>query len=191
MADKEVVLNRFRVSNDFKTDSEYKGKKAEEDFINFFHSRPQNKNKTLFDVRNINTYRNIDVDFVIDNQGNPNLPDFDSVMSNPDRFVKIEVKYNGPALSKGRINFEVISHSKRGWGVLSHCDYMYFVLGNGRDDNKYSVEKRALVNFKLWNDFVRDKNNRVDVFKNFDENTVINFMCYINDLVKKNILIFL
>lgn len=186
-----IKLDGFSISNDFTTDYRGKGKFAEEDFISYFNSNPKNKTKTLIDVRENIDFQKIDVDFVIDNNGTSNDITIDDVLGDRKRFVKIEVKYNGPALKTNKIAFELISHSKLGWGAFSECDYMYVVFGEETENNLYVVKKRGIIDFKKWKEFIQDKKNKREIYENQKENIICNIMTYLDDMEKEKVIIFI
>lgn len=194
-----VVLDNFKTVNTFSVDCNGKGKCAENDFIQYFHSNPKNQNKTLFDVRMNKEYQIIDVDFVIDNEGGEILCDINEVLMNPKRYLKIEVKYSGAALKKNKplhrakMAFEMISHSYFGWGMICQCDYMYMTLGYGekQNDGSYDIIKRCIIDFKKWKEAIRSKNIETDVYFNQDEGKIVNIMTYLDEMEKKGILMYI
>lgn len=183
---KDVVLQKYRVANTFREDYKGKGQYGEEDFITFFHSRPKNKNKTLFDVRHIPYYQKNDIDFVIDNMGGECLPSVETVFNEKERYIKIEVKFNTPALKTGNIAFETVSHGRKGWGEISKCDYVYFVFGEEVDKNKFITKKRGIIKFKEWYDYIKQKETPKKRFVNVEEN-IVDILVKIEELEKRNI----
>lgn len=184
-----VVLEEFSICNNFKTDCKGKGEFAENDFINYFYSNPNNKGKKLFDVREIKEYQDIDVDFIIDNNGNYlTLPDFNTVLYNKEQFLKIEVKYNSPAIKTGKFAFEMISHSNFVWGFKTKCDYIYVVFGKEEPKGIFNVLKRGIIDFEKWKDFISDRNNYREIYFNKDENIIVNIMTYLKDMKNKKVL---
>lgn len=186
-----IELDGFSIKNNFKTDVKGKGKFAENDFIEYFNLKDKNKDKTLLDVRELPEYQKIDVDFIIDNEGGTNIPSVKETLFNEERYLKIEVKFNSPALRTGKIAFEVVSHSSRGWGMTSQCDYFYVVFGDEIGKDKYDIKKRALISLNRWKDFIDDKQNRRELYYNKDENGIVNIMTYLDDMEKKNVLKYL
>ena len=183
-----VELENFSVSNNFKTDVTGKGKFAENDFINYFNSNTSNRNKRLFDVRDNFEYQNLDIDFVIDNEGGNELPDIDTVFSNKKRYIKVEVKYSGPAYKTRKYAFEMISHSNFGWGYKTKCDYIYTTLIRDYKKDPYDIAVRGIIDFKKWENFISDKENRREIYVNRDENVIINIMTYLEDMEKHKII---
>lgn len=183
-----VTLEQFSIKNTFKVDNKGKGKFAEDDFVKYFYENPKNVNKTLHDVRENPEYQKIDVDFVIDNNGESVLPDKKTVFSESKRFIKVEVKYSGPALRTGKIAYEVVSHSRRGWACKTECDYIYVVFGEENPDKTFTVKKRGLINFPQWEAFIDDKANRTEIYYNKDENIIVNIMTYLDDMEEKGVL---
>ena len=106
---------------------------------------------------------------------------------NEERYLKIEAKFNSAALRTGKNAFEVVSHSSRGWGMTSKCDYFYFVFGDEIGENKYTINKRVLISLSRWNDFIDDKLNRRELYYNKDEDGIVNIMTYLDDMEKKNV----
>lgn len=186
-----IELDGFSIKNHFKTDVKGKGKFAENDFIEYFNSKDKNKDKTLLDVRELPEYQKIDVDFIIDNDNGSDIPSVKEAIFNGERYLKIEVKFNSPALRTGKIAFEVVSHSSRGWGMTSQCDYFYVVFGDEIGKNKYDIKKRALISLNRWKDFIDDKQNRRELYYNKDENGIVNIMTYLDDMERKNVLKYL
>jgi hypothetical protein len=180
-----VILDNFSVVNTFKTDIKGKGKFAEEDFIAYFNSNDKNKGKYLHDVRDKAEYHNVDIDFVIDNEGSNILPDINTVFQNQKRYIKIEVKYSGPALNTGNLAFEMISHSRFGWGFKTKCDYMYFVFG---DKNEICCKKRGIINLQKWINYINDKSNYTEVYFNRGENIIVNIMTKLDDMENKGVI---
>lgn len=183
-----VTLEEFSVKNSFSTDCKGKGKFAENDFIHYFNSNHKNQDKFLHDVRENPEYQKIDIDFVIDNDGNNKLPDIKTVFLNEKRFIKVEVKYSGPALRTGKIAYEVVSHSRRGWACKTKCDYIYTVFGEDDGNNSFIVKKRGLIHFPSWEEFIDDKTNRTETYCNKGENVIVNIMTYLDDMEKKGVL---
>jgi hypothetical protein len=183
-----VELDNFSVSNNFRTDVKGKGKFAENDFINYFNNNPQNRHKKLFDVRENKDYQDNDIDFVIDNEGGNELPDVDTVFSNKKRFIKVEVKYSGPAYKTRRYAFEMISHSNFGWGYKTKCDYIYTTLIRDYKKDPYDIAARGIIDFKKWEKFISDRNNRREIYVNKDENIIVNIMTYLDDMEKNGII---
>ena len=185
-----VTLENFSVVNSFKTDCKGKGEYAENDFINYFNNNPKNNGKTLHDVRKIPEYQKVDIDFVIDNNGEEILPDISSVFANKERYVKIEVKYSGPALRTGKFAYEVISHSRRGWAVKTQCDYIYVVFGEENSNGSFLTKKRGIIDFHKWEDFIDDKSTVTEIYCNKGENIIINILTYLKDMEEKKVLVF-
>lgn len=192
-----ITVKKFRERNSFSEDAEGKGKFAEQDFINYFYSRPKNKGKKLFDVRKPDEYRKKDIDFVIDNMGGDVLPDIDTVFANPDRYIKVEVKFNGPALRTGRYAYEIVSHGKPGWAEISECDYVYTVFGEEIGYKSYRVVKRGIIYFQKWKKYIEDNLGKTEllsdrkpkVYKmnNKDENGISNYLTQLEDMEKEGI----
>ena len=183
-----VELDSFSVSNTFSTDVKGKGKFAEEDFIEYFNNNPKNVNKTLFDVREKDDYQDIDIDFVIDNEGGNILPDIETVFSNKQRYVKVEVKYSGPAYKTGKYAFEMISHSNFGWGYKTKCDYIYTTLIRDYKKDPYDIAARGIIDFKKWEIFIKDRKNCREIYYNKGENIIVNIMTYLQDMEKNGII---
>ena len=183
-----VVLDKFSISNTFSKDVKGKGEYAEKDFLEYFFSNPKNDSKTLHDVREVAEYQKLDIDFVVDNEGGSVLPDIREVFSNKSRYMKIEVKYSGPALRTGKFAFEMVSHSRFGWGFNCKCDFMYVVFGEEYEKNKFKTIKRGLINFQKWIEFIRDKSNFTEVYYNNDENIIVNIMTRLSEMVQKYVL---
>lgn len=190
-----IVVKKYRERNSFNADVEGKGKFAEQDFINYFNSRPKNKGKKLFDVRGVSGYQKKDIDFVIDNMGEDILPDIDTVFANPDRYKKVEVKYNGPALKTGRYAYEIISHGRPGWAKISECDFVYTVFG--REENKsFHVVKRGIIYFQKWKKYIEDNIGKTELLsdrkpkvykmRNEEEN-ILNYLTQLEDMEKEGI----
>lgn len=186
-----VILDSFKTKNSFSVDCNGKGKFAENVFLEYFFKNEKNANKTLFDVRNNKEYQEVDIDFVIDNEGGSELPTIDDVFYKKNRFIKVEVKYNGPALKSGKIAFEVVSHSRRGWGCTSRCDYMFVVFGEDESVDKYKVKKIGMIDFKKWTKFIDNKSNKTETYVNEDENKIVNIMTYLKDMEKDKVLTFI
>lgn len=193
-----ITVKKFKERNSFKEDSEGKGKFAEDDFVKFFYSRQKNRGKILFNVSKVKEYQNIDIDFIIDNMGENELPDIDTVLANPERYTKVEVKYNGPALSSRRYAFEVISHGKPGWGKISKCDYIYTVFGEKIENTKtYRVVERGIIYFEKWKEYIENNKNSTELLsdrrpkvyqmKSEDEN-ILNYLTQLEDMEKEGIL---
>lgn len=182
-------LSNYAVHNDFKTDLEVKGKFAEEDFINFFYSRRKNKGKIIFDVRQVTDYKEIDVDFVVDNLGGMELPILKEVNYHDERYIKVEAKFDGKGLTSGNLPYEMVSHSKPGWAAFSECNYLYFALceETNNPNERFIVRKRALVDFKKWKKFLRKQNNNKMTI-NEDEKVVIDFLTKMDVLEREGIL---
>ena len=181
-------LEQYSIKNSFKVDCKGKGKFAEDIFIDYFNSNEKNHNKSLFDVRNTKDYQNKDIDFVIDNEGELVLPSVEEVLSNKERYIKIEVKYSGPALKTGNFAFEVISHSRRGWGIKTECDYIFVVFIKDNKVNEYEIGKLGIIDFKKWMDFIDDKSNYTKVTVNKDENYVVDILTKLDEMEKKGVL---
>lgn len=186
-----VELENFSICNNFKTDNKGKGKLAEDDFIEYFYSNPKNNNKSLHKVTDNPDYQDVDIDFIIDNEGGKDLLDFQTVINNTERFTKVEVKYSGPALRTGKLAFEMISHSNFGWGYITKCDYIYTLFGENNPDGSYHAVKRGIIDFKKWESFIKDKKNRREIYVNKGENIIVNIMTYLNDMEKKGVLKFI
>lgn len=183
-----VVLDKFSVVNTFGTDLKGKGEFAEEDFIKYFYSNPKNKGKILHDVRDKTEYHNVDIDFVIDNQGLNILPDINIVLTDKKRFTTIEVKYSGPALNTGNLAYELVSHSRLGWGAITKCDFLYIVFG---DKNTICAKKRGIINLDEWKKFINDRSNYTKVYINNSENTIVNILTKLDEMEKKGVLTYI
>lgn len=178
-----VLEKTERKPNYFK-DIKTFGKCAEDDFIKRFYDNPSNKDKTLFDVRNIKEYQNIDVDFIIDKNGENEINDtFETIISNK-RYIKVEVKYNSVALETGYLAYESISHGSLGWGDITKCDIIYQVFAE-RDTLK--ITKRAWIFMSKWKEYLANRNNKkkLSIIKNED---IVDLLCDINDMEKKGVL---
>lgn len=186
-----TILENFSVVNPFKKDCKGKGDFAEQDFISYFINNPKNKTKSLHDVRTIPDYQKIDIDFIIDNNGEKILPDINTVFIDKNRFVKVEVKYSGPALRTGKFAYEVVSHSRRGWACKTKCDYIYVVFGEELPDGSFITKKRGLINFSNWESFIDDSSNRTEIYYNKGENGIINIMTFIDEMTRKGVLKFI
>ena len=181
-------------------DKEFKGNKnyqdgkgifAEEDFMNIVYTLPQYQNTTVYDVRSFKDYQNIDIDFVIDkyNKNEP-LPEINNVIYNKDRYELIEVKFNSPALKTGYLAFEVISHAKPGWGVISKCDTMYFVFADiiSEENNIYTINKRCLINFEKWKLLLRNINPKPKIMGTDSEDGIRNLSIPLSTLENNHII---
>ena len=194
-----ITVKKFRERNSFDTDVKGKGKFAEDDFIKYFYGNPKNRGKKLYDVRDVREYQKKDIDFVIDNMGEDVLPEIDIVFANPERFKKVEVKYNGPALKTGRYAYEVISHGRPGWAVISECDFVYTVFGE-QIGNSYRVVRRGIIYFQKWKKYVEDNKNNVELLsdnkpkvykmRNEEEN-ILNYLTQLDDMEKEGIFRFI
>ena len=183
-----VELDGFSITNSFKTDCKGKGQFAENDFIKYFYTKNPNNNKTLLDVRDIPEYQKIDVDFIIDRHGGTKIPSVKESLFNEERYIKIEVKFNSPALRTNKLAYEVVSHSSRGWGITSKCDFFYMVFGEEVSNGEYIIKKRAFISLKRWQDFIDDKTNRRELYYNKGENGIVNIMTFLDDMERKNVL---
>lgn len=189
-----VMLNQFSICNSFQTDVEDKGKFAENDFINLFHKKMNKKNdKTLFDVRKVQEYRDRDIDFVIDMMCGNELPDIETIFANPSRYKKIEVKYNGPAYNSRKLAYEMISHSGFGWGFITECDYIYFAFARDHKENPYDIAERGWVKLKDWQNYIKSLKRweREKCYLNSGENGIANIMTNLDDMAKKGIIKYL
>lgn len=192
-----IKVKSFKERNSFKEDSEGKGKFAEDDFVKFFYSRQKNRGKTLFDVSKERVYQKKDIDFVIDNMGENKLPDINTVFANPERYTKVEVKYNGPALDSGRYAFEIVSHGNPGWGTFCECDYIYTVFGKEIGNTKtYRVVKRGITYFKKWKKYIEDNKNSTELLSdhkpkvyqiNGEDENILNYLTQLEDMEKEGI----
>lgn len=163
------------------------GKCAEDDFISHFYDNPSNNNKTLFDVRNIKQYQNVDIDFIIDKNGDNEINEtFENVLIN-NRYVKVEVKYNSVALETGYLAYESISHGSLGWGDVTKCDLIYQVFTE-RDSLK--IVKRAWIYMNKWKNYLADRNNKkkLSIIKNED---IVDLLCDLYDMENKGVLKFI
>ena len=162
---------------------------AEKDFENMFYSNPKNQGKTLFDVTDVPQYRVIDVDYIIDNEGGNELGTLYDVLTNKKRYVKVEVKANGCALSTGRYAFEFNSHGKLGWGIVTQCDLIYTVLVQKNTSN---IIRRAWIKMPEWKRYVTDSNNRDAMCINhiLNEN-VTDVLCQMSDMERKGVLLYI
>ena len=159
---------------------------AEKDFENMFYSNPKNQGKTLFDVTDVPQYRVIDVDYIIDNEASNELGTLYDVLTNKKRYVKVEVKSIGCALSTGRYAFEFNSHGKLGWGIVTQCDLIYTVLVQKNTSN---IIRRAWIKMPEWKRYVTDSNNRDAMCINhiLNEN-VTDILCQMSDMERKGVL---
>ena len=190
-----ITVKKYRERNSFNTDVKGKGKFAEDDFIKYFNSNPKNSSKKLYDVRDVHEYQKKDIDFVIDNLGEGVLPDINTVFANPERFKKVEVKYNGPALKTGRYAYEVISHGRPGWAAISECDFVYTVFGE-QIGNSYRVVKRGIIFFKRWKKYIEDNKNNPELLSDYkpkvysmrnEEENILNYLTQLEDMEKERI----
>jgi hypothetical protein len=191
-----IVVKKYRERNSFSTDVDGKGKFAENDFIKYFNNNPKNSSKKLFDVSGIREYQKKDIDFVIDNMGEDVLPDINTVFANPDRYKKVEVKYNGPALRTGRYAYEFISHGRPGWAAISECDFVYTVFGEEIGYKSYRVVKRGIIYFQKWKKYVEDNLDKTELLsdrkpkvykmRNEEEN-ILNYLTQLEDMEKEGI----
>ena len=182
-----AVLEKTDRRPDYYNDIETFGKCAEDDFIKRFYNSPLCKNKTLFDVRKIKEYQEIDVDFIIDKEGENEITcSFEEILYNK-RFQKIEVKCNSVALTTGWIAYESVSHGSLGWGDITKCDLIYQVF---TEKNTTNIIKRAWIDMKKWKQYLADRKNKkkLNIIKNED---IVDILCNINDMSEKDVLTFL
>lgn len=190
-ATQSVLLQNFSVCNTFEEDDKTKGKFGENDFIKFFNKKLNPKcDKTLFDVSGIQEYRKVDIDFIIDMECGKLLPDIYTVFANPERYKKIEVKYNGPAYKNGKLAFEMISHSGFGWGFITQCDYFYFVLARDYKKDPCDIAKRVWIKRIDWINYIKNtpRNKREKCYLNSGEYGIGNIMTSLDDMEKNGIL---
>lgn len=188
---KAVLLQQFSVCNSFDEDEKTKGKFGEKDFIKFFNKKLNpNHDKTLFDVSGVQEYRDVDIDFIIDMECGNVLPDIDTVFSKPDRYKKIEAKYNGPAYQSGKLAYEMISHSGFGWGFITRCDYFYFVLARDYKNDPWDIAKRVWIKRSDWINYIKNtpRYKREKCYFNSGEYGIGNIMTSLSDMEKKGIL---
>ena len=194
-----ITVKKYRERNSFDTDVKGKGKFAEDDFIKYFYKNPKNSDKKLYDVRDVREYQKKDIDFVIDNLGEDMLPDINTVFAHPERFKKVEVKYNGPALRTGRSAYEVISHGRPGWAKISECDFVYTVFGE-QIGNTYRVVKRGIIYFQKWKKYIEDNMDKTELLSDYkpkvykmrnEEENILNYLTQLEDMEKEGIFRFL
>ena len=194
-----ITVKKYRERNSFDTDVKGKGKFAEDDFIKYFYKNPKNSDKKLYDVRDVREYQKKDIDFVIDNLGEDMLPDINTVFAHPERFKKVEVKYNGPALRTGRYAYEVISHGRPGWAKISECDFVYTVFGE-QIGNTYRVVKRGIIYFQKWKKYIEDNMDKTELLSDYkpkvykmrnEEENILNYLTQLEDMEKEGIFRFL
>lgn len=181
-----AVLEQAGRKPDFKKDVETFGKLAEDDFVRNFHNNPNNKNKTLFDVRGVLEYQQSDIDFIIDSLGRKELPQFQDVMSD-ERCKKIEVKYNSRALDTGWITFEVFSHKNAGWGLFTKCDLMYMVFTEKYTSN---IIKRAWIFMDKWKKYASNRQTKAKA-NWIDNEKVFDILHELKDMEKNGIIKFI
>ena len=180
------IIDKARVQNSFKIDCEGKGAFAEEVFLKYFSNNPKNKGKKLHDVRYKREYQNIDTDFIIDNDNCDVLPDFETVLSDTNRFIKVEVKYNTPALKTGKIAYEINSHGRDGWAKKTKCDYIFNVFGEEKN-GEYCVIKIGIIDFPKWKECIEKGIIKTEKYHITSEN-ITNILTYLNEMEKKGIL---
>ena len=182
MATHQQTIRKPNFKNDIKKYGEF----AENDFIELFNKNQLNQNKKLFDVRQIKEYQLLDIDFVIVNQKQSELPDIDIVLNDKNKYQTIEVKYNGRALDTGWIAFEYVSHGKPGWGLISKCDLMYTVFGKEVNNQLY-IEKRAWIYFDKWKEYINNKNHK-KVPNYINNENVFDVLTNLQDMIDKKII---
>jgi hypothetical protein len=82
----------------------------------------------------------------------------------------------------------MISHSNFGWGYKTKCDYIYTTLIRDYKKDPYDIAARGIIDFKKWENFISDKENRREIYVNRDENVIINIMTYLEDMEKHKII---
>ena len=181
------IIKKAGREPDFESDNAKFGKLAEDDFIRNFNNNPRNKEKTLFDVRDKKEYQKIDVDFVIDNDGGTELPNIEEVLSNTERYRKIEVKYNSRALDTGWITFEVYSHKNAGWGLFTKSDLLYIVFTNPYGE---IILERAWIYMDKWKEYAFNRETKTR--PNWIENEkVFDILHELGDMKNKGIIYFI
>lgn len=181
------VLEKTERDPNYYNDIKTYGKCGEDDFISFFNNKISKKGYTLHDVRKIKEYQNIDIDFIIDKNGDVNFPTSLEQVLLDKRYIKIEVKYDSVALETGNIAYESISHGSLGWGDITKCDFIYQVF---TEKNSLIIKKRAWIDMAKWKEYLSNRKNKkkINYIKNEE---IIDLLCNLNDMEEKNVLTFI
>lgn len=166
-------------------DIKYYGKFAENDFLEMFHKKKLKQ--TIFDVRKKREYQEVDIDFIIDKNGEESFNESFQTILSSDRYQKIEVKYNSRALDTGWVAYESISHNSLGWGETTKCDLIYMVF---TEKDSFKILKRAWLFMNKWKNFLANRKNRKKINYIVKEG-VVDLLCNINDLEKEKVIKFI
>lgn len=79
---------------------------------------------TLHDTSDMKPFQKLDVDFVL--QRNPDIDfTFENVVTCPEDFTKIEIKYDGSAMRTGNLALCLYNKGKLGWALRSWADLVF------------------------------------------------------------------
>lgn len=130
------------------------GRKGELFFKHIYENQITKKGLTLVDVTGEQTYRDIDVDFI--------------VKKGDDIFKKLEVKidkrcdgpsYNGKRGPTGNLTYEVVTHDrhgnqKLGWCEKTKADYVIFILGAcNYKENYLTLSRIVWIDMAKWREY--------------------------------------
>ena len=185
------------------------GKEGEKDFENYIIPRLKKRNYSMFNVTNIEEYRHVSIDYVIDKLNRTELPDIETVI-NDDNYEKIEVKNTFTAPKTDNVAYELTTSTKltnknrkkyrkkrdkngnlleygydcAGWCLKTKANLVYHTFAN---KETHEIEKRAWIYMDKWHEFVKNPLNQL-ITNVLDNEHVVDLLCPINKMVEQGVL---